>query len=239
MAILTGGFNKAKTGQSTPGLFCRLDFSDSDDIALNGSKISNIRDSSGFGNDYGQGTEVEQPERILAAQNGLSVSRYNGTTTVLEGPAGFMPQTSNTVFFVAKFDPTMIGRGDLWGLSPLTAKNIGIFGFPSPTNRLDVFARDDSLNVLRPQLPITFNFAIMGFTREVNRVVLFINNTEQIETGTYNSPSMTGTVPPILGNGGGPLKGDIGEVLFYDRVLNANEISQVKLELSEKWRIPL
>lgn len=81
---------------------------------------------------------------------------------------------------------------------------------------------------------------ILGGTKDKNEGRLYLNQNKlgEIYSSAEDSAAVHNDAPIYIGGTGGQsIKGEIGEILFYDRGLSAEETEKVQAYLGEKWDI--
>jgi len=231
------------------GLTLWLDAADSSTITASNGLVSEWRDKSGKNNHAAQDTGIEQPvlgqnpingrntitfnempgERLLVPAN-IHVSNlwFNGATTIWveqSRPAAF----GNTIASPGEWTSHNSNDGAQVAL--------GVSFTVTDKEFRDPFS---SYSHNTPELVgITYDSA------NVSNVPNFYRNGLSVGFGGLPTPAGAyeeGDGSLIIGsnlNNNNPLNGEIAEVLIYDRILSASELSQINTYLSDKWGIPL
>jgi hypothetical protein len=232
------------------GLQLWLDANNSSSITLNGSNVSEWRDSSGSGIAYSQSTAAYQPAYSTGYRNGKNAIRMGqGSTTYLQSggsPAiSFKPSTWFIVFeestrggFARVFNAPDASNADVFGQAGITlSMHENGFPFRIAGNGFNAYppAGDDS---------VAAGNNIATFIGANNKALTRRNGTAGTQSNMNNT---TGTPwKSFIGvyvDGGSPfigayyLQGTMYEIIGYNRELSAADIGTVEKYLSKKWNI--
>jgi len=245
-----GGFisSLAFNPSDLSGLAAWWDASDSDNVVLNGSNVSEWLDTSGNGRDLTQAVTGSQPEYDAVQINGLSTITFDGIDEFLQRNAFLINLVTYSLFYIikapAQVGPTIIGesRSNTATLDTFfqIKENIG-----APTDGLRLFFRNDD-NVIQTNADGTIslyddNVHIGGHTDTGGTYRQYVDGAGDIvqsytRTGPFFSDIFC--VGAVFFNSSPVafLDGDIGEIVIYDRVLNDAEREQVTIYLTNKWK---
>jgi hypothetical protein len=179
--------------------------------------------------------------------NGKPAVRFSATTSdvLLVGAGAWMRNVDGGMIFV-------VGNTTSAAVRTFVAINKNVLGsarfslymytagLDIGSRRLDADAYADSLSATFAATPkiirATRNWAAATASIHVNGVATAVNNTA---VGTAGFTSDTDSAGMQLGRdySGQPLDGDMFEVIIYERVLSASEITQVEDYLSTKYAI--
>jgi hypothetical protein len=225
-----------------------LDASDTATITESGGAVSQWDDKSSDGRDFAQSTAGAKPTTGATTQNGLNVINFDGGDYLTR--AAFMFNNSRasggTLFVVWKqtsgSNSRLVGEG-----STSTATPMYNFGLNVTTNEVLSQHRTDgnSISTVLSGLSANDTNWHVGVWTDTG------NSTSPIRTfdtkldgadGTSNTYQSGGTTLTTCAIGalvrttvGNHLTGSIAEVVYYDRLLDASEISQVETYLTDKW----
>jgi len=197
-------------------------------------------DKSGEDNDAAQSTDASQPALVVGAQNGRNVIRGDGTDDVLTFPnLSLNGDTDVTLFMVFKSDATTSGFDTPICFGTNAEGNIQTRGTGNPDSgdlKLIGMGLDGTENIVVGQ---GFN-AMQVFTLITNASTwsTYVDGVADETDNTADAAWSTGAGNYALfaGNAGGrEMKGDIAEVIIYDRELSDAERSNVETYLIEKW----
>lgn len=196
--------------------------------------IGTLTDWSGNSRDLTEPTTSEKPTNKTGIINSLPVARFDGTDDRISGASDYLSDTM-TLFMVCQY--TQDG---------VTA-NRYFFAHQSASGRF--YARHDSSDGLVLGFGGTANIAsgltLTPDTPFILRVTVNDGAWEaQVNAGTVASGAYTSGIASgsdfYLGlNLAAPdvLKGDVGEVPIYDRVLTATELASTRTYLTRKWGV--
>ena len=233
----------------TTGLNLWLDADDASTFTYSsGSLVSQWSDKSGVGNHAVQATVGRQPSRN-GLRNGRTTVMFDGSRAVTATPS--IPVSSTTyefTFFVvviktgepmtyeSMFDMCDSYAGRWWSAYNTDRSGVSFYGGSgSPPDYRTAFP-DLSIYRVRvdrgtaaPVLEVKAEEAINGI---VKHSTVAGNSTTW---DTTNQKLWVGA----RGDYGTFLRGEIGEVIVYDRYLDSGEVWQVEEYLAEKWNTPL
>jgi hypothetical protein len=203
-------------------------------------------DQSGNTNNALQAADTQAPLLVNAALNSKPVLRFDGVDDFLDvadsdslSGAGDMAS-----FFVVKFDDFANYRG-VWGKTAGPNNNL-----PAPTDvyavindgRLQVYRGDANLNAspaLSAQPLRAATYLVLGFDVAGETLTHYLNNQANgsaivtTNTADANTPLKIGTRNDFVTK----LKGDLAELLIYNRALSITERSNVFNYLQTKYNL--
>lgn len=244
------GFNPL----SISGCKLWLDASDTATISLSGSEVTQWNDKSGNAYNFAQGTSTRRPSSGTRTQNSLNVVDFDGTndslvTTAAKSAFNFLHYLPSTMFKVIKQD-TQTGIQFFGGTNPGSSSLIGYYQFANTTNDAYLVQNGSGSAV----------YSITNIANSTNARYLTVKSDPANATaadrikvstdggaftgsnaGTATPTSSNSSVDFILGNdeNGGtlPFNGFIAEILIYDSILSAGDITNVQNYLDGKWGI--
>ncbi len=205
-------------------------------VVLNGTSVEQWSDCSGNTNNAVQTTTTSQPEYITNSLNGLPALRFNGTTSFLEFPSGFLNNYSNLTLFLV--------------IKPSLGSNSGIF---APSNDagvgLEVLAMS-GVHELRISGNIKYSsgmFVNNAFT--ISDFIYNASTTNAYENGTALAPATGGAALNYNGvyalgryaaaYGSYYSAFDIAEIIIYNQALSNQDRITVEDYLYKKYSTPI
>lgn len=230
-----------------------LDANDASTVTLNGSNVSQWDDKSGNNRHAKQPTAAKQPLYTIKGQNNLNTITLDGSDDNFAFDNSFNIQ-DKTILVVVNVDDAVMDTDDLI--------NKGLFGKTEVAN-FDYHITLEPRLVTRPNFTIIENDA-GGISRYVNGLIsnpdmknpLIFSFIDKYPNGTSSRVRISNiqdgsgranlgvTTLQYLGAGygGAPnnkLKGQLMEVIIFDRTATTGEILQLNKYLSGKWGITL
>lgn len=191
-------------------------------------------DSSPNGRDLEQASASLQPQYVTNVVNGLPTVRFDGTEEMKTTDSVALPQP-NTLFLVAREHTnhyaftidSVAGDRSYFAIDGRTGSSYEQLILSSGTNLL----LGDNIATAWNQYTGEYN----GASSQIRRNGGGTGDTVTGDAGT--NPWGSGiTVGRSIGGSSG-LDGDIGEIVFYDRILTATERGLVEAHLLDKWGI--
>lgn len=198
-------------------------------------------DSSGLGNHATQTTPANRPQVVTGVMNGQPVARFNGTSSCLNLPSFMTGATAGDIFVIVR---------NSWTSQPADACLFSYFGssghtyYPLVSGQIrDGFGSTSNYNV-------SVGSANLAQTHVYNVSAAANSWTAQLDGSVLHS-STTNTVnfspafySPIIGadrNGNFNalaewFKGDVAEIIVYDRILTAIERETVNFYLNQRYQ---
>lgn len=229
-----------------------LDAADTSTISLSGSDVTQWNDKSGNGYNFTQGTSAYRPTSGTRTQNGKNVIDFDGTknlqTTAAKSAFNFLNNTTATIFRVLQQDTTS-GIQFLMGNNSGSNSNIGIFYFTTSTN--DQLSCGAGTGSTVYTIQKTFSTAARydaiksdpANATAANRIKVSTNGGAFVgsNTGTQTPTGSDSDINFILGNDGAggsiPMNGYFAEIIIYNSILSADDITAVQDYLAAKWGI--
>lgn len=215
-----------------------LDAADTTTITASSNAVSEWRDKSGNARHVTQATASNQPTTGSSTQNGRNVITFDGSDWLGPTPSGFSPAAAGlTLFVVVKEDP-------------------------AATLSIAVFAQQDGTGLGRNWLakdPVgAYDTFLGGTTTAVgadtsawvsmrvscaagsNQTLSIVQNASTTATATRTLEAATGGF--MVGTRKNnfstqALTGAIAEILVFNSVLSADDISRVNAYLNSKWAV--
>lgn len=242
-----GGFDP----RTVSGLKLWLDASDSSSYTL-ATGVSEWRDKSGNGHAYTQAVGANQP-LVVAGPGGRNCLDFDGGNDRLIGGASTLGLLRNvtgcTVYVARKADTNNATRGVInWAQSTSATRRLGM-GFTSTAYRSDNFFVDTNQGQVLPNYTAT-----PATVWEVQSVRIICGTNpggyQRLNGSDVASANWISTAPSASSDtdsfdahvgfaviAGSPAYWDglIGEVLMWQRVLTATELSAIDAYLSARW----
>lgn len=224
-----------------PGCVLWLDADDASSIVAGAAgHVLQWRDKSGMGNHVAQTTEAAQPAVMPATLNSRTTLNFDGGDSLAGPPVWQQGETTFTMFAVWKrtsasgsqviVEQAGAGNGARASLITVPA---GTYGFVGEYN-------DAYTSV--PYTLNAWNLSGLEYSGLTSANIYFDAagaSTAATIDGTYKeNVGVTGLrVGCKLTNGGELLKGDVAEILMFNRLLTAAERYNVLYYLQQKWQI--
>ena len=219
-----GGVLKLGNGPPvTSGLSYRLDAMQTSSLSLSGSNVAAWADASGNGVIFSQGDAGQQPEYELAsAINGLPAIRFSDFAR--NRLVANQVKTVQSVFIACRMT-SAVGAAGIWGCA---GADLGIRALDSTTWLPTSTSGNDCDFTWQGQMYIN---GVAGWTvgyqqPHILTAVAASSRSWQTVVGDYWGSETYNTRY---------FRGEIGEVLVYDRVLSDSERQSVEAYLSHKW----
>ena len=240
-----------------------LDAADATTISI-GTGVSQWNNKGVLGGNFNQGTGGSQPAYITAGLNGKNILRFDGTKQLIGSLSAasynYFHQDVRTDFFVIKVgtvaDPNTLyailtngvltalhGSGVVWDDRSSISRNNAIVHTNSNNNASLYNTNHAANNSFAPNTWDKFHLLAdpkNATAVERSEIVVgstsYKNNTSTLAASTTNASN----VLRIGGNpdfGGFLLVGDLAEIVSYNKLLSAGEITTVNNYLSTKWAI--
>lgn len=231
-----GGSVPAFTPKSIAGLALWLDASDATTITQVANAVSQWRDKSGNNNHGNQATGTAQPLVQAAAQNGLNTLGFTSAASkalTLTTPIATLP---GFTFAVVGQKPAGGGTNRLNPLSGDGSINYGLLHF-SDNNFYSTSGVNNRLATNSPVALTAYASLIMANAGAVVGSTLLVNGIAQVLG--LNGVG-TGTNWTSIGGNGNTFftDGSIAEIILYNSVLSAAQLTQLYTYLKTKWGTP-
>jgi hypothetical protein len=224
--------------KSIAGLAAWYDATVASSITLTSDFVSQWNDLSGGGFHLTQATEASRP----------GTATIGGKTAIdFDGSNDFLFTTTTLPDFGTVFDVHILDAASVaYGIYHL---NSTVGGF---SKRMGLIY--SSVNEYRSQAVLsTTNIGVSGGTRTADARITSVTFTGSATAGRLDGATLSGTTTGTSGNDPGvyvgirslsgslalPLNGKIGELIVYNRVLSAAEISRIERYLASKWGVTL
>ena len=219
------GFNP----KSISGLLVWLDAADSSTYTL-ATGVSEWRDKSGNGRTFTQGTANNQPAISSTTQNGKGLLEFDGVNDRLQATGNWLQIPDCTIFAAFRrasgaFGGILSSSGNL-DASPgllVDSSSAAMRGY----NNLSIFGSFTT-------------FGIACGTSSAGATVARTNGTQvdsDAASGSLETSQTTTTVGTYRQTAANFFVGTIGEIMAWNRVLSASEITTVTRYLGKKWGV--
>ena len=228
-----------------------IDFSDASTVTTVSGKVSQVTDKSGNGRTFTQNTGVKRPIYQSAVQNSLNVARFDGVEEVLQLSSNTMFRNIGGASLYIILKPESGGAtGDVYfssgnGLSTnriylLYSHNL--FKFSMAGRRLD---SDSFQNVIQTGTTSPGSFMMISNVYDWSNASIFTyKDRNLIGTSTsFHTAGNTSNTNANLTRIGANLSendfwfGDIGEIIVFNSVHDADTKDTVEQYLNNKWAI--
>jgi hypothetical protein len=212
-------------------------------VIINSSAVSQWSDQSSVNNHCIQNTLVNRPTQVVNVPelNGNSAIRFDGTNDFLIGTTlSNINNSSFTIFVVANGESQSSSIASLFSVN--TASNGFYFTRRPSINKFSIFNQNATINSISNFPSIGYNYRLLSGIKTLNTSFSFrVNSTQDFNsTSAGLTTSFTNTNYQLgAGNSSNFFKGDIAEIILYDRALSLSEISQVELYLMNKYAPPV
>ena len=238
------------TGGTGPGGFERADIPSALLYWLNagvgvvesGGAVSAWNDQTSRANNFTQATAAKQPQFVTGVLNGQPIVRFDGDMTGAGGNPAVAPNADEvilaastspqTVFIVNTLGTGNVGLAGIWGLNngDQGVRRASSTAWQHPGNTADFTNPGGSAMYVNGQAFAGNATAPEGVPHILTAARASALTWAATSLGDY---FQVGTVSPR------PYKGDIAEVITYDRALNSAERQIVENYLSAKYNVPL
>ena len=260
-AAVSAGFDP----RSISGLAVWYDAADSGSVTLNGGNVAEWRDKSGNGKHMAQSTAANQPSYVSAAQNNLSAIRTAGGAVHLRRESGgsalsesmsFLGETAHTIFAAARASEVIASQRYLyWAIGGTGRLQMSGPGGVNPNSYVIdsgnfVNGRINGPTFNSPSPPVSGTAAhIAGFRRDGSEFLTFLNGTASVTASRTSAPAVnfsgTYSIFNYINAAGTPQdqqfdvgwRGDLLEIVHYNRALTTGERRQIEAYLGAKWGI--
>jgi len=216
-----------------------IDPSDSGTITESANKVSQINDKSGNGNHAVQGTSSFQPLTSTNTINGLNTLTFDGLDDRMNIPNTGIANTYSFFAVVNSLNSSGGVRGYIFGRGGASPQYDGIGRLGSADFPVDRFFVFNATQIVSKDSPVVLPGVetLYEYSRDNTAISINVADTTPA-TGTMavsyvNSSFIIGTRPDILGF----TDGYFGEMLLYDKILNATERNLIITYLKNKWGV--
>lgn len=225
------------------GLQAWWDASDASTITESSGSVSQVDDKSGNSNHLTQSTGSSQPSLVSAAQNGLSVLRFDGFNDYLSHNVIASDPTELTLICVVK---SINGdAGNIWSHRDQASEVLQL-NYSGNPDQLRFTMRPNASFQQHIYVNAQLNtFATFGFVfnKTSSRYFVFTNKTKgSVATNDFSNETFTSTLNTLgasyyNGSYSGNFQGDICEVVIYNTALSDTDREAVEDYLIAKWGI--
>lgn len=208
--------------------------------AANNSQVSSWSDSSGNGNTASQSTVSRQPVYISAAVNSRPALRFNGVNQLIISNSSSTQLSQDLSIFIA-FNVTQLGvRQDLLTRAHNAEFRIGYIVESSPYGVLWFHGNGSSFVQSTLRSALTTGWKTLSIIRDntSKRYTSYLNG-QSPQISSYSlAPAATTNVLTVGGRANGSsesLRGDMAEVIIYNRALSDSDRTKVEAYLSQKY----
>jgi len=213
-----GGFSP----KNISGLGFWLDFSDASTLTLNAGNVSEARDKSGLGRNFTQAAALQQPAFTASARNGRSGIYFDAGKNLV---CAALSLAQPTTWFIAFQAPTTAGG---WAMFDGNTARQHVFG--NSATEMRMFA--GASTVIATIAGSTWYVAVLTYNGTSSTHRISTTTASTVNAGTNSITSA------FIGSAGG-LRGNIGEIGIYSKVLSATEATTIARYLSNRWNIAI
>ena len=208
--------------------------------------VSQWSDQSGFNNHYLQANVSRQPQFIQQNNilNNLPSVRFDGLDDFMSGSI-IIPNFNNssfTIFIIANGESQ---NSSISSLFSIATASTGLYICRRPsTNVFGVFNNNSNKMSTSGTFPgAGYNFKVFTISKDLNNSLNLYSNGVNVFISTL--PGMTSAFSSNVnyqlgaGNSSNFFKGDIAEIIIYNRVLTSSEQQQVENYLMDKYAPPI
>jgi hypothetical protein len=204
--------------------------------------VSAWADQSGHGNSAAQSDPTLSPSFVSGAINSQAVVHFDGTTRYLDITTGGLTLLNDlSSFFVIKCDDFSTYRA-VWAQSSANRAAPNDYYLNAGTG-LPTFNRGDGVTVagFTGSNPVAAgNYVVVGFDAVSTNVNHYLNGMTN-GSGVISAATADGGTPVRIGSRDDTktqMKGDIAEILIYNRGLSEAERSTIANYLASKYTVP-
>lgn len=220
---------------SSAGQVLWLDANDCTTISLaSGGTVTKWADKSGRGYDVSQSTSGYRPVYTTNVLNSKPIIRFDGTDDVLTNTS-FMNFTNITMIGVGKYNSGDTTQA-IAEVSTNTTNRGALLFYETADSKFRSWDGTMDSTVYTETLPVTHIFS--GVSDGTNDYYYVDGSLKQsVASGTLTSTTDRVHIGQLVSATTYAMKGDIGEVLVYDRALTNSERESVESYLASKWDI--
>jgi hypothetical protein len=244
------------------GIKLWLDAADTSTITLSGSQVTQWNDKSGNNYNFAQSTAGNRPLSGTRTINSKNVIDFDGTDDRLisanaKSVWAFMHSTDSTFFWVGASDTTnldtylltdTIGTGSQrgWTANLAATGKFSVYAFQGTGGSAGtVFGVDSTTSYTTSPFYMTAKSSPTAAT--ASRAFISYNNNSFEGTNTFTATASGSDSPndmsigmsyyPVNTTWYGPFNGGMGEIIVYNSILSAGDITKVQNYLAAKWGI--
>ncbi|MFC1659029.1 LamG-like jellyroll fold domain-containing protein [Pseudomonadota bacterium] len=227
---------------TTNGISMWFDPSDSNNITLDGSNITNVTDISGNINNLEQTTESKQPAYSTSSISGLN-SILNATGDGLLGPnlGSGIGYTDITLFIIMQTSTSTSGTTGYIFSKDGSGVNTGDFSIEIKNDKASVTDQPngiffDGANTVTDGNPHLITFRLNSDKGYLLKTDGITRNSDSTTGNTIWNNSTLLELGAVL-NGSYAYRGNIGETILYTKALSDSQIEDVEAYLMNKWGV--
>ena len=261
IAGITGGGAPPFVPTSISGLKLWLDASDTSTISLSGSAVTQWNDKSGNSYNFNQSTAGNRPLSGTRTINSKNVIDFDGTDDRLVSMSAksvwvFMHSANSTYFWAGVSDTTnadnylmadSVGTGSQrgWVSGISSSAKVTVSAYSGNAAGAAGAVLEGVTTTSYTTSPFYQTVKTSPTAATADRAKIAINAGSFEGTNIYTATASTSDSPNDMSIGSvifsgtwyGPFNGGMGEIIVYDSILSAGDITKVQTYLASKWGI--
>jgi hypothetical protein len=232
-----------------------LDGSDTSTITASGGDVSQWSDKSGFDRHFTQATGANQPKTGTRTINSKNVLDFDGTNDQLVCPSSttlfqYLQDGAGSTIFIVGIVDNNAGQKAFFANCDFASSDVGFIAAVSDTettryavvNGGGVAINVSNVNTLTPGSPFYLSTKVdPANATPADRLKESLNagsfNGSNASSGGVSGASSSDAKIGDLSSNAWPYDGAIGEIIFYEGILSAGDITSVQSYLATKWGI--
>ena len=245
------------TPSPVAGYTAWYDASDTATITVSGNAVTQWNDKSANAFNLVQATAANRPLSGTRTLNSLNVIDFDGTNDCLVGSVAanwaFLNNSTGSSTFIVLFSDTSASTGGIASTSGGSSANTGLDWIRNGSDDLcRIFVRNSvsangaigstNQGLLTDNTAVYFTMLLTpNNATTANRAITRVNGGAEIKNNTLTlnpdngNPAQALVLGDFSNGAGAGFNGTIGEVIFYNSVLNATDRAFNETYLSTKW----
>jgi hypothetical protein len=212
-------------------------------VSANNDPVGAWEDKSGNNHDVSQATSGKRPTYKTGIQNGLPIIRFDGTNDTLSRTItgnAILATNAATIYLAMLQDGTKDINIILAWDAPDNANRFRLFAAFSDDKLYFDHGNSSSGGRISVAQPAGWNdvFHLVELFRDgTTTAEIIVDGTTLVSSNMSDGLDTSGSYNFQIVLDGGYFKGDLAEIVIYNRALTATERGQVESYLSDKWGI--